>query len=164
MTSQHWIARKENRMAKSEIAAKLQQDVIVAMKAKDKDRLGVLRMLQAALKQVEVDQRIELEDADVLKILTSYGRKVKDQIASYGDAGRDELRQAAETELKIVAEYLPAEMSDEELTGIIATVVAETGAAGPQDMGKVMKAVLAKTSGRADGGRVSALVKKSLVG
>ncbi len=151
-------------MAKSEIAAKLQQDVIVAMKAKDKDRLGVLRMLQAALKQVEVDQRKELEDADVLKILTSYGRKVKDQITSYGDAGRDELRQAAETELEIVAEYLPEEMSDEELTTIIAAAVAETGAVGPQDMGKVMKAVLAQTSGRADGGRVSTLVKKSLVG
>jgi len=151
-------------MAKSEIAAKLQQDVIVAMKAKDKERLGVLRMLQASIKQVEVDQRIELEDADVLKVLTSYGRKVKDQISSYGDAGRDELKQAAEAELAIVAEYLPAEMSDDELAGIIAAAVAETGAAGPQDMGKVMKVVLARTSGRADGGRVSALVKKSLVG
>jgi uncharacterized protein YqeY len=108
-------------MAKSEVAAKLQQDVIVAMKAKDKDRLGVLRMLQAAVKQVEVDQRRDLDDTDVVKILVSYARKVKDQITSYGDAG-------------------------------------------PQDMGKVMKVVLAKTSGRADGGRVSALVKQSLVG
>jgi uncharacterized protein YqeY len=164
MTSKYWIARKEKRMAKSEIATKLQQEVIVAMKAKDKARLGVLRMLQAAIKQVEVDQRIELEDADVLKVLTSYGRKVKDQITSYGDAGRDELKQAAETEMAIVAEFLPAEMGDEELAGIIAAAVAETGAAGPQDMGKVMKVVLAKTSGQADGGRVSALVKKSLVG
>jgi len=151
-------------MAKSEIAARLQQDVITAMKAKDKGRLGVLRMLQAALKQVEVDQRKELEDAEVMKVLTSYGRKVKDQISSYGDAGRDELRQAAEAELEIVAEYLPEEMSDEELTALITAAVAETGAVGPQDMGKVMKAVLAQTSGRADGGRVSALVKKSLVG
>jgi uncharacterized protein YqeY len=71
---------------------------------------------------------------------------------------------AAEAELKIVAEFLPAEMSDEELTAIIGAAVAETGASGPQDMGKVMKVVLAKTSGRADGGRVSALVKQSLVG
>jgi len=151
-------------MVKSEIATKLQQDVIVAMKAKNKARLGVLRMLQAAVKQVEVDQRRELEDADVLKVFTSYARKVKDQISSYGDAGRDELKMAAEAELKIVSEFLPEEMSDDELTGIIAGAVAETGAAGPQDMGKVMKAVLARTAGRADGGRVSALVKKSLVG
>jgi uncharacterized protein YqeY len=151
-------------MAKSEIATQLQQDVIAAMKAKDKDRLGVLRMLQAAVKQVEVDQRQELDDAAVLKVLTSYARKVKDQISSFGDAGRAELKQAAETELAIVAEYLPAEMSDEELVGIITAAVAATGASGPQDMGKVMKAVLSQTSGRADGGRVSALVKKTLAG
>jgi len=151
-------------MAKSEIAAKLQQEVIAAMKAKDKERLGVLRMLQAAVKQVEVDQRKELTDEDVLKILSSYARKVKDQISSYGDAGRGELKAAAEKELGIVSEFLPAEMSDEELAGIIAAAVAETGAAGPQDMGKVMKAVLARTSGRADGGRVSAMVKQSLTG
>jgi len=151
-------------MAKSEITVKLQQEVITAMKAREKARLGVLRMLQAAVKQVEVDQRKELEDDDVLKILTSYARKVKDQISSYGDAGRDELKNAAETELKIVAEFLPTEMTDEELSTIIATAVAETGATGPQDMGKVMKAVLGQTAGRADGGRVSALVKKSLVG
>ena len=151
-------------MAKCEIAAKLQQEVIAAMKAKDKARLGVLRMLQAAVKQVEVDERRELEDEDILKILTSYARKVKDQISSYGDAGRDELKTAAEVELTIVAEFLPAEMSDEELAAIVAAAVAETGASGPQDMGKVMKAVLAQTTGRADGGRVSALVKKSLVG
>ncbi|MCK9996349.1 MAG: GatB/YqeY domain-containing protein [Candidatus Krumholzibacteria bacterium] len=151
-------------MAKSEIAVKLQQEVITAMKAREKARLGVLRMLQAAVKQVEVDQRREMEDEDVLKIFTSYARKVKDQISSYGDAGRDKLKNAAEAELKIVAEFLPVEMTDEELATIIAAAVAETGAAGPQDMGKVMKAVLAQTAGRADGGRVSALVKKSLVG
>ena len=151
-------------MARSEVATKLQQEVIAAMKAKDKARLGVLRMLKAAVKQVEVDERRELEDDDVLKILTSYARKVKDQISSYGDAGRDELKTAAEVELTIVAEFLPAEMTDEELAAIVAAAVTETGASGPQDMGKVMKAVLARTTGRADGGRVSALVKKSLVG
>ncbi len=151
-------------MAQSEIAAKLKADVIAAMKAKDKDRLGVLRMLLAAVKQVEVDTRQELSDADVMKLLSSYGRKVKDQIKSYGEAGREELRAAAEVELAIVAEYLPAEMSDEELETIVRATVAEVGAAGPQDMGKVMKALMPKTTGRADGGRVSALVKKVLVG
>ena len=151
-------------MAESEVSAKMQQEVITAMKAKDKKRLGVLRMLRAAVKQVEVDQRRELTDDDVLKVLSSYARKVKDQISSYGEAGRDELRMAAEAELGIVSEFLPAELTEEELTAIIAAAVAETGAAGPQDMGKVLKATLARTVGRADGGRVSALVKKSLEG
>ncbi len=151
-------------MAQSEVAAKLKSDVITAMKAKDKERLGVLRMMQAAVKQVEIDTRKVLEDADVIKVLTSYARKVKDQIKSYGDGGRDELRAAAEAELAIVGEFLPAEMSDDELEKIVRAVVAEVGAAGPQDMGKVMQAVMPRTAGRADGGRISALVKKVLVG
>jgi uncharacterized protein YqeY len=151
-------------MGKSTIAARLQSDVITAMKAKDKKRLGVLRMLQAAIKQVEVDERRELADADILKVFTSYGRKVKDQIKSYGDGGREELKSAAETELAIVGEYLPAEMSDGELEKIVLAAVAETAAAGPQDMGKVMKAVMPHTAGRADGQRVSAMVKKTLAG
>ncbi len=151
-------------MAQSEVAAKLKSDVITAMKAKDKARLGVLRMMQAAVKQVEIDTRKDLEDADVIKVLTSYARKVKDQIKSYGDGGRDELRAAAEAELAIVGEFLPAEMSDAELETIVRAVVAEVGAAGPQDMGKVMQAVMPRTAGRADGGRISALVKKVLVG
>ena len=151
-------------MAQSEIAVRLKNEVIAAMKAKDKDRLGVLRMLQAAVKQVEVDTRQELTDADVMKILSSYGRKVRDQIKSYGEGGRADLLAAAETELAIVGEFLPAEMSDAELEAIVRAAVAETGAAGPQDMGKVMKALMAKTAGRADGSRVSALVKQVLVG
>lgn len=151
-------------MSSSEVAGKIQQEVIAAMKARDKARLGVLRMVQAAVKQVEVDERRDLEDADILKILTSYSRKVKDQISSYGDAGRTELKDAAVAELAVVAEFLPAEMTDEDLNAVIAAAVADTGAAGPQDMGKVMKAVLEKTAGRADGGRVSGLVKKALVG
>jgi len=151
-------------LAKSELAARLKSEIIVAMKAKDKDRLGVLRMMQAAVKQIEVDERRELEDSDVVKILLSYGRKVKDQIKSYGDGGRNDLREAAETEMTIVAEFLPAEMSDEELEQIVRAAVAEAGAAGPQDMGKVMKLIMPKTAGRADGGKVSAMVKKTLLG
>ena len=151
-------------MAKSEIAARLQSEVIAAMKAKDKVRLGVLRMLQSAVKQVEVDERRELTDDDVLKILGSYGRKVKDQIKSYGEGGRDDLRAAAEAELAVVGEFLPAELSDEELEQIVREAVAETGASGMKDMGNVMKAVMPRTTGRADGGRISALVKKVLAG
>lgn len=151
-------------MAGNELAPRLKQEVVAAMKARDKERLGVLRMLQAAVKQVEVDERRELDDTDILKVLTSYGRKVKDQIASYGEGGRAELLAAAEAELAVVAEFLPAELSDAELETIVREAVAETGAGGPQDMGKVMKAVMPRTAGRADGSRVSALVKKALVG
>ncbi len=151
-------------MARSELAGRIQTDIITAMKAKDKARLGVLRMMQAAVKQVEVDERRDLDDSDVVKILTSYGRKVKDQIKSYGDGGREELLRAAETELAIVAEFLPEEMSDEEVEKIVRACVEEAGASGPQDMGKVMKLVMPRTAGRADGGKVSALVKKVLLG
>ena len=151
-------------MSKSEIAVRLQQEVVTAMKAKDRDRLGVLRMLRAAVKQVEVDERRDLTDEDILGVLTSYGRKVKDQIASYGEGGRPELQAAAEAELIIVGEFLPEELDDAELETIVREAVAATGASGPQDMGKVMKAVMPRTAGRADGSRVSALVKQILVG
>ena len=151
-------------MAPSELAARLKTEVVTAMKAKDKDRLGVLRMLQAAVKQVEVDERRELADADVVKILTSYARKVKDQLAGAESSGRAEAVAQAQAELAIVQEFLPAEMDDASLEKAVREAIAESGAAGPQDMGKVMKAVMPKTAGRADGSRVSALVKKLLAG
>lgn len=156
--------RKVKTVAKCELAVRLQSDIVTAMKAKDKDRLGVLRMVQAAVKQVEVDERRDLEEADVVKIISSYARKVKDQIKSYGEGGRADLCAAAETELEIVSDYLPAEMDDAELETIVRAAVAESGAAGPQDMGKVMKLIMPRTAGKADGGRVSALVKKVLLG
>ncbi len=151
-------------MSESPLAKEIQTQVITAMKARDKTRLGVLRMVQAAIKQVEVDERRELADADVLKILTSYARKVKDQVKSYGEGGRDDLRAAAEAELAIVGEFLPAEIPDAELETIIKAVIAETGATGPADMGKVMKAAMPQTAGKADGSRVSAMVKSLLIG
>lgn len=151
-------------MADSTLAARIKAAVVAAMKAKDKERLGVLRMLQAALKQVEVDERKELTDADVVKILSSYARKVKDQLAGAESSGRAELVAAARAELDVVQEFLPAEMDDAALEAAIKEAIAESGAAGPRDMGKVMKAVGPKTAGRADGGRVSAMVKKLLAG
>ncbi len=151
-------------MAESTLAARIKAEVIAAMKAKDKERLGVLRMLQAALKQVEVDERKELTDADVLKILSSYARKVKDQLQGARDSGRAELVAAARAELDIVQEFLPAEMDEAALETAVREAIAESGAAGPQDMGKVMKALMPRTAGRADGGRVSAMVKKLLAG
>ncbi|MEZ4387499.1 MAG: GatB/YqeY domain-containing protein [Candidatus Krumholzibacteriia bacterium] len=148
----------------SQIVARLKADTIAAMKAKDKPLLGVLRQLQAAFKQVEVDQRIELDDEGAMKVLQSYAKKVRDTLESARGAGRAELVAEAEAELAIVKGYLPAELSDEELAAAVDAAVAEVGAQGPQDMGKVMKAVMAKVTGRADGGRVSAMVKQRLVG
>jgi uncharacterized protein len=149
-------------MAQSELQTRLKSDIITAMKAKDKNTLGVLRMVQAAVKQVEIDERRDLSDADVIKVINSYARKVKDQIKSYGEGGREELKDAAVAELAIVQEYLPAEISDDELAAIVSGAISETGAASMADMGKLMKAVMPLTAGKADGGRVSAMVKKLL--
>ena len=148
----------------SEIAARVKSDTIAAMKAKEKERLGVLRQLGAALKQVEVDKREELDDDGALKVIQSYAKKVKDTLAAAQNADRAEMAAEAEAELVIVQEYLPAEMDDDALAALVVDAVAETGAAGPQDMGNVMKAVMPKVAGRADGGRVSAMVKAKLLG
>lgn len=148
----------------SEIVARLKQDTIAAMKAKDKVLLGVLRQLQAAVKQVEIDQRIELDDEAALKVIQGYAKKVRDTLEAAQKAGRAEMQAEAEAELAVVKSYLPAELSDDALATLVDQAVAEAGASGPQDMGAVMKAVMPKVAGRADGGRVSAMVKKRLVG
>ncbi len=151
-------------MAKSALATRIQQDTIAAMKAKDKDRLTVMRMLQAAIKQVEIDTREELDDEGVVKVLRSYLKKVKDSLAGARDSGRTELVAKAEAEQAIVQSYLPAELDDDALAAIVREAVADTGASSLKDMGRVMKAAMAKTGGRADGNRVSALVKSLLAG
>ncbi len=151
-------------MATCELAARLQADVITAMKTKDKDRLGILRQMQAAIKQVEVDTRKELSDADVQKVFASYAKKVKDTLASTAGTGRDDLKAAAEAELAIVTAYLPAELADAELEALVRQAIAESGAASPADMGKVMKVAVPLVAGRADGTRVSAMVKGLLAG
>jgi len=151
-------------MPKCELAQRLQGDIVAAMKAKEKEKLGILRQVQAAVKQVEVDERRELTDEDVIRIINSYARKVKDQIKSYGEGGRADLLAAVQKELELVNTYLPEQMSDEELEKIVRAAIAEVGAAGPQDMGKVMKTVMPKTAGLADGAKVSGMVKKALQG
>ena len=150
-------------MARSETAARLQADIITAMKARDKERLGVLRMMQAALKDREVNERKELDENDVVEVLTKYGRKVKDQLQGCRDAGRDEQVAVVEAELAIVGAYLPAELGDEELAVLVDEAIAEVGASGPRDMGQVMKTVMPKVGVRAEGSRVSALVKARLI-
>jgi len=148
----------------SVIAARLQADVIAAMKAKDKERLGVLRQLQAAIKQVEIDTRKELDDDDVLKVLMAYAKKVRDTLESAEKAAREDLAAGAREEQAIVQVYLPAALGDDELGAIVDEVIAETGAASPKDMGKAIKGVMARVKGGAEGARVSAMVKSKLVG
>lgn len=148
----------------SETARRLQQDVVVAMKARDKDRLGVLRQIQAAIKQVAIDERRELDEAAILKVLQGYAKKVRDSLASAEEAGRADLTAAARAELALVQSYLPAALSDDELAALVDAVIAEIGASGPKQMGQVMQAVMGRVAGRAEGGRVSALVKSRLAG
>ncbi len=151
-------------MADSPLLIRIKQDTIAAMKAGEKQRVRVLRMLQSSIKQVEVDTRSELDDAAVVRILRSYAKKVRDALASARSAGREDLVDEAERELALVESYLPAELDDAALEKILREVVAEVGATSPRDMGKVMKAAMARLEGQAEGGRVSAMVRSLLAG
>ena len=148
----------------SATAARLQADVIAAMKAKDKERLGVLRQMQAAIKQVAIDTRTEPDEDGVIKIVMAYAKKVRDSLDAAEKAGREDLAAEARQELALVQVYLPAALSDDELGAIVDEVVAETGATSPKDMGTVIKGVMARVKGGAEGSRVSAMVKQKLVG
>jgi uncharacterized protein YqeY len=132
------------------------------MKAREKEKLGVLRMLQAAIKQAEIDGRKELDEAGVISVLSSYARKVKDQVSSYREAGREELLAVAQREQDLVASFLPSALSATELAGLVREAITETGATSPRDLGKVMKVIMPKVAGRADGAQVSATVKELL--
>jgi uncharacterized protein YqeY len=151
-------------MAQSELVTRLKDETIAAMKAKDQARLTVLRMLTAAVKQVEVDTREELDNEAATKVFRAYAKKVKDSLQGARDGGRDDLAAQCEAELAIVSEFLPPELDDAALESIVGEVIAETGADSMKDMGRVMKAAMAKAAGQADGGRVSAVVKRLLAG
>ena len=133
-----------------------------AMKGGEKARLGVIRLMLAAVKQREVDERIELDDAQVLAVLDKMVKQRRDSIQQYQDAGRDELAAAEAAEIEVIQDFLPAELGDDEIAGIIDAAISETGAEGMRDMGKVMAIVKPKVQGRADVGKVSGLVKQKL--
>jgi uncharacterized protein YqeY len=133
-----------------------------AMRAKDAPRLGALRLLLAAIKQKEVDERIELDDAAVIAVIEKMQKQRRDSISQYEAAGRQDLADAEKFEADVLAAYMPAGMSDEELAAIVAAAVAESGAASAADMGKVMALVKPRVAGRADMGQVSKLVKSQL--
>ncbi len=146
----------------SALKQRLMDDMKAAMKAKEKDRLMTVRSIQAAIKQREVDERVELSDADVLLILDKQAKQRRESIAQYQDGGRDDLVAQEQLELEIIKTYLPIQLSDEELSSLVKDAVAQTGASSMQDMGKVMAIIKPKAQGRADMGQLSKLVKDAL--
>ncbi len=138
------------------------EDMKPAMRAKDSERLGTIRLLQAAMKQKEVDERITLDDAGVVAIVDKLIKQRKDSIAAFEGAGRQDLADKEKAEMAVLQVYLPARLSAEEVTAEVKAIVAELGASGPGDMGKVMGAVKTRLAGKADMGQVSAAVKAAL--
>ena len=144
------------------LKAKLTDDMKACMKAGEKDRLAVIRLVLAAIKQKEVDERVEMTDDLVLAVLEKQVKQRKDSIAQYDAAGRDDLAKVERYELGVIEAYLPAKMDDAGILAAIAEAKAQTGAAGPADMGKLMGVLKPKLAGQADMGRVSQLVKQAL--
>jgi hypothetical protein len=141
---------------------RITEDMKAAMRAKEAARLLTIRGLLAAMKQKEVDERIELDDAAVIGIVDKLIKQRKDSISQFGAAGRTDLVDKETAELQVLESYLPQRLSAEEITAAVAAIVAELGAKGPGDMGKVMGAVKAKLAGKADMAQVSAAVKQAL--
>ncbi|HOP90352.1 MAG TPA: GatB/YqeY domain-containing protein [Ottowia sp.] len=140
------------------------EDMKTAMRAKDSGRLGTIRLLQAAMKQKEVDERVTLDDAMVIAIVDKLIKQRKDSIDAFNKAGRQDLVDIEEAEMKVLQVYLPARLSADEVAAEVKAIVAELGASGPGDMGKVMGAVKQRLAGKADMGAVSAAVKAALAG
>jgi len=137
-------------------------DMKTAMRAKDSERLGTIRLLLAAMKQKEVDERVELDDALVVAIVDKMVKQRKDSIAAFTTGGRADLANKEAAEIKVLEVYLPQRMSAEETVAAVKAIVAELGASGPGDMGKVMGVVKTRLAGKADMALVSAAVKKAL--
>ena len=140
------------------------EDMKTAMRAKDSERLGTIRLLLAALKQKEVDERIELDDAMVVAIVDKLVKQRKDSVTAFTQGGRVDLADKEAAEIKVLEVYLPQRLGADEVAAEVKAIVAELGAKGPGDMGKVMGAVKAKLAGKADMGQVSAAVKAALSG
>ncbi len=141
---------------------RITEDMKAAMRAKEAERLGTIRLLLAAMKQKEVDERITLDDAGVIAIVDKLIKQRKDSIAQFTQAGRTDLADKESAELVVLEAYLPARLSDEEIRAGVAEIVASLGAKGPGDMGKVMGAAKQRFQGNADMGLVSAAVKAAL--
>jgi len=140
------------------------EDMKTAMRAKDSERLATIRLLLAAMKQKEVDERVELDDAMVVAIVDKMVKQRKDSIAAFTTGGRIDLADKEAAEIKVLEVYLPQRMSADETVAAVKAIVAELGASGPGDMGKVMGVVKTRLAGKADMGQVSAAVKAALTG
>jgi hypothetical protein len=140
------------------------EDMKTAMRAKDSERLGAIRLLLAAAKQKEVDERVMLDDAAMIAIVDKLIKQRKDSVTAYTQAQRMDLADKESAEIRVLEAYLPQRLSADEITAAVATVVATVGAKGPADMGKVMGAVKSQLSGKADMALVSQAVKAALAG
>ena len=140
------------------------EDMKTAMRAKDSERLGTIRLLLAAIKQKEVDERIVLDDAAVVAVIDKLVKQRKDSVAAFTQGGRTDLADKEAAEIKVLEVYLPQRMGADEVAAEVKAIVAELGAKGPGDMGKVMGVVKTRLAGKADMGQVSAAVKAALAG
>ena len=143
----------------SGLKTRILDDVKAAMRAQDKERLGTLRLISAAIKQREVDERIQMEDTHVLAVLDKMARQHRDSIAQFENAGRHDLVKKEQSELSVVTSYLPQALSEAEVTDLIKAAIAETGATSARDMGKVMGILKPRVQGRFDMGKVGGMVK-----
>jgi uncharacterized protein YqeY len=146
------------------LKARITEDMKSAMRARETDKLATIRLLLAAIKQKEVDERIELDDAAVIGVIDKLIKQRKDSIEAFRKAERHDLADKEQAEMQVLQAYLPARMSAQEVAAAVAAIVADLGAKGPGDMGRVMGAVKAQLAGKADMGQVSAAVKSALAG
>jgi len=143
---------------------RITEDMKNAMRAKDSERLGTIRLLLAAIKQREVDERIVLDDANVIAVTDKLIKQRKDSFSQFQAAGRDDLASKEASEMLVLQEYMPQQLSEAEVAAAVLAAVAETGAAGPQDMGRVMAVLKAQLAGRTDMSKLSGQVKAALAG
>ncbi len=146
----------------SQLKTRLTEDMKSAMKAGAKDRLGVIRLVNAAIKQREVDERIGLDDSQVLHVLEKMLKQRRDSIGQFEAAGRSDLAAIEKFEMGVIETYLPAQLSTEEVQSLISAAITGSGASGPRDMGRVIALLKAQVAGRADMGQLSELVKQQL--
>jgi uncharacterized protein YqeY len=146
----------------STLKPQLTSDMKSSMKSGDKHRLGVVRLILAAIKQIEVDERIELDNARILSVLDKMAKQRRESISQFGAANRDDLVAVEEAEIEIIKEYLPEALSDSEINDLVEQSIAATGAESIKDMGKLMGVLKPQLQGRADMGKVSQLIKSRL--
>jgi len=149
-------------MSDQTLKSRLRDEMKAAMRAKDKQRLSTIRLIQAEIKRIEVDERIDVDDDRVLVVMDKMCKQRRDSIQQYTDAGRIELADIEAAEIVVIQEFLPSQLNQQELTDMVADAVASSGAESMKDMGKVMAILKPKLQGRADMGEVSKLIKAKL--